>query len=320
MKFCYFNVQLLPINPKDGFVGKRGYRKLFQKVDEKVRSYWDAQELHKIAYESRGNFHSLKPFHVGDDYAIGLITKFDLIDKVIQPYTDQELFDAKNRPASSLASDFYFYYSFEKHVLAVESKKRLPAVNVLLKIISYMLDDTAKELNKEYVLHVSLMKDFGRLEELKDKAAYFYRAEIKTSFSNSWDSFDDGAAELQAELKEKGVSKSHLVESSGPGGQMSELSSYAQKLLALSMSCGVAVISFWNVETGSREKFHTDKHPLVLEVNELDDDEFLEVGEDELARRIESSISLAQEKSTRSDENEQDYREFAYQVNGDENE
>ena len=303
MQFFYFNVQLLPVVGDGDFVGKEGYKKVFEGCNEIVEHYWEKREIEKIALESRNNFHTFKPFKITEDYASGYLKKFNQVDKLVQTYTDQTLFSADSLPASSEAYDFYFFYSFEHHILALQVGKRLPAVSVIKKIISHMLRDVSELLYPDHALSVSLLSDHGLIADLNSKASGFYNANITATFNNSFDSFSQDQKELHDELKEKGINKVQHQEKSARGGMMSGLSSFAMALLILSIPSGQATIRYLDSDTGKRESFNTDDRPVQIDVDVTEDDGKTYVSEEELNSRINVSIPRAIQKSMVSGEN-----------------
>lgn len=316
MIFWYFNVQLLPVDGKERYVGKEGYKKLFEEVNKVASFYWEKQRLHDIAFVSRKNYLAFRPFLVEDNFASGFVTKFDLIDKVYQTYTAKELFDAKNQPASSERDDFYFYYSFEEHVLAIQKKSNTPSASIVKKMLSRLLREAAEKIHPDYVLEVSMLNDYGLVRELEERSLGYYSAEIHATFTNSWDYVEGEAKELDSELRDKGINRVDHKERAGKNGIMSGLSKFALSLFMISIPSGFANIAYLDSQTGKRERFNTDEKPVSEKVSDKQKGARTRVSREELDRRIDASIQIAIKKSVTSSDNMEKNQDVGAKVLG----
>ncbi|WP_106427352.1 DUF4747 family protein [Billgrantia saliphila] len=306
MRFSYYNVQATPLDyAKHGNIGSSGYRDVCLRLKEHLDYVWeDGGQVTEAALVSRGIFHVLKQVKVEKNYASGYLIKFNLIEEVVQPFTLKPLYSAHG-PASSDYEAFFFVYSFENHVLAIEDKKKLPSPSVLKKIFHHFFGPCVDEKFPNHVVDASMLNDYSAIEELEGKADGYYRAEIKASFTNSFEFVREELVEKDKEYRDKGISESTVVEKAKKGGVMAALSKSAQILLMLSLPTGHASISYRDAETGKREGFHTDNRPIILEVEEYEEDSGEYKAPKDFERDVLNSIITAKNNSTKSKENDE---------------
>ncbi|WP_082090882.1 DUF4747 family protein [Halomonas sp. HG01] len=320
MQLWYFNIQLLPIGGGEKYVGEEGYKALFEEVNRVTESYWKSQKSHLIAFESRGNYHAFKPIVIGDKGASGHLKKFDLISEVVQTYTDQTLFSSGDISASSESKEFYFYFSYENHVLALQKKAKVPTPGVVRKALFHLLKDAADKVHPDYTLHVSILNSYSLIKDLEEKSSGYYGADIHASFSNSFEAFKDGVKELDQEFRDKGVDRiDHRERAAKKGGLMTRLSNFAMSLLVISIPSGYATVTYQDSQTGRREKFNTDERPVQLDVDIKSEDRKTQAEKEEIDRRIDASIAKAIAAATESKSNKSENERFGDQAFADTN-
>ncbi len=297
MDFYYFNVQLLPLGKDTPKVGASGYKKLFDTLSVKISDSWSEKKVTDIALESRGNYHAFKPFSVGEVFASGKLSKFDRVSKVVETVnTDNTLFDAGTTLASSQASEFHFLFSYEKHVLAIEKGKKLPAVSVLKRVLSHMLRELSEALFPQHVLEISLLSDCGLISDLKSKADGYYSVDITATFTNSWELVNAETKRLHDEFETNSIGRVEHKEKSARGTLMTKPSLFAMALLYLAIPSGQATISYNDIETNRRVRLNTDDVPVQINIDHLDDD-LQPVTDEELYDRMFKSIPSAIDRS-----------------------
>lgn len=289
-KFCFFNIQLLPVTNSIPEIGKEGYKNIFSLLNTKIKSAHNNNNLKTIALNLRGNHHiSFTRMTLLKGYTYGTITKFDDIDKVVNPFNGKTKYSS-TRLSSSILKEFQFIFDHEAHVIAIEYNSSLPEIEKIIELIECQLLPIAEINYNEHELKIESISDIQAIKKIDLTKIKLAKIDVTFSNSQDWDNLSDliQVKLLEEELKEKNIISCTHTEKSSEKSVMA-LSQYAYLLLALSVKFGSSRISYQDQEQKT-QIYESIKSPLLQKISTLGGHE---LSNKEYRKRILESISKA---------------------------
>lgn len=277
--FKYYNLQVLPLDGQEkNLIGPNGYKEVFSSYSQVVNKAFRERKLSTISYNLTNDMQfSFKRIEVKEQYAQGKLIKFDHIDKLIEVYTNEELYENKNKQsiASSKRVEFDFVFDFDKHILAVEAKSGLPSQAVLIDSIQALLAKTVSESYSSHYIKIIELTDASSLEKVLGEAEYFKKVSVEVTFSNS-DKFERGLLNLIDKDSRENNIQLIKAEQKPPKDRSSKaISMVLMPLVLLSTKLGSSNITY--IKNNKEATYHMRDYPVrkrVLRDRKMTDDDY----------------------------------------------
>lgn len=280
--FKYYNIQVLPLDGKEeNLIGEDGYKKIFEAYSQIVNERFRKRDLLKISHSLKNDFQiSFKRIDIKEGYAQGRLIKFNHVDKLIEVYTDEEVYNNKDKLsiASSKRIEFDFVFDFKKHIFAISSKNGLPSENVLIDAITSLLNETAKNLYTEHYIKMIELSDAASLEKVIDEADGYKKVAVEITFSNSF-KFEEGIGnildEIDKDSRENNIQSISATQRPPKDKTSKSISMVLMPLIVLSTKLGNTDITY--TKDGKEINYHMRDYPVRVRVNrsgKMTDDEY----------------------------------------------
>tara|TARA_R110001583_G_scaffold42804_10_gene136054 strand:+ start:5039 stop:5929 length:891 start_codon:yes stop_codon:yes gene_type:complete len=274
--FFYYNIQALPIEKDNDFIGEKGYKSLFTKLSKLIKAKMAKKELHKIAIPLRNDYYFVPTkIVIKDGYAYGYFRKYDKVDSLEEFYSEENVFiGKKDQLVSSRSFKFPFVFDFKTHILAIGNKNsRLPNVNVLEEILGDFFTNFIYLESESHCIECICLKEATSINTVL--AAGKYKS-IKTviTFSNPQD-VEDYLDEniIEEDLRNNSVNKLTTIHQSSKNGNMTGLTKLAEATFRLATKYGDATACYWSNVTNKFENFDLKNFPVKIPILKKDESE-----------------------------------------------
>ena len=277
--FKYYNLQVLPLDGKEeNLIGSDGYKKIFSSYSEVVNKAFRERKLPTISHDLMNDMQfSFKKIEIKDQYAQGKLIKFDHIDRLVEVYTNDELYENKSEQsiASSKRVEFDFVFDFKKHILAVEAKQGLPSTKVLIESILSLLASTVTDEYASHYIKIIELTDASSLEKVLDEADYYKKVSVEFTFTNS-DKLERGLLSLIDENSRENNIHTIKAEQKPPKDRSSKaISMVLMPLIILSTKLGNSDITY--MKDNKEITYHMREYPVKKRVgrdSKMTDDDY----------------------------------------------
>lgn len=233
-KYRFYNISLLPQNVQQEEVGVKGYKSFFEIYKALVDEARQNKSFAPLAFPLRNEmFFAFFNITIEEKYAYGTMVKYDQPESIVDLFSGESLATIQ-RGGSAHRYIFDFLFNFENHIFAINNKDgRLPSPSPFLKSFELFFNDIANNNFPNHVLEIGQITSSQAVEDAYNAAEKFKRGEVTVTFSNSTLFEEQIIKEVEAELKEKSIEKTTIIESSSPKGLMTDLSKYFKALLGI---------------------------------------------------------------------------------------
>lgn len=291
----YFNVQALPDSEEHGFIGVKGYKKVFTSLANKTSKYMKERKIGGLSVQLRNDFFFAPvKIEIKDKYAQGFFRKFDQVTALKEFYTNSDVeFSGETGIVSSKAYNFHFVFDFEKHILSISDyDNRLPSPSVMEACLSELISYTLEDVSTHHHIETITLKDGTALNTLLD-ADKFKTIQSTITFSNPED-IEEFLEEnvLEQELREHGVNKLSTSFIAAPKGYMTGLPKVAKAILKLSTKFGDATGRYWDAAQQKYNNFALHNFPIKIPVSRKGN-----ISDDAYFNDIHNTIKIADDKT-----------------------